>query len=140
MPSSGNSFSRASGSSGTINSNGATSTRVSPGTLIPAACASVERILAGQVDLDSPLRVAGGADAVGRLGVEHVRAVAAELADQRAQRSAPRRSRVDSFVHRIELSNDFDSARHAAARARSAVASTNAGTLPGPTPSDGLPE
>ena len=40
----------------------------------------------------------------------------------------------------MELSNALESARQDAALATSAVASTSAGTLPGPTPSDGLPE
>jgi hypothetical protein len=56
--------------------------------------------------------------------------------------SATRSSTIatDSLVHRIELSNAFESARHFAALGTSAVASTSAGTLPGPTPSDGLPD
>ena len=60
----------------------------------------------------------------------------------RSNASATRSSTIatDSLVQRIELSNAFESARQAAACATSALASTSAGTLPGPTPSAGLPE
>src|SRR3954451_17516542 len=47
---------------------------------------------------------------------------------------------LDSLVHRHELSNDLESTIHWAAARRSAVASTSTGTLPGPTPSAGVPE
>ena len=45
-----------------------------------------------------------------------------------------------SLVQRTELSNALLSTSFFAARARSAVASTRTGTLPGPTPIAGLPE
>ena len=44
------------------------------------------------------------------------------------------------MVQRIELSNDLESTMWRAAAAMSAEASTNDGTLPGPTPRAGLPE
>ena len=66
--------------------------------------------------------------------------MALELARDSASATRSSTIATDSFVHRIELSNAFESARQGAALATSAVASTSAGTLPGPTPSDGLPE
>ena len=70
------------------------------------------------------------------------RIAAPALRSSEHSRSAIRSSAisVDSFVHRIELSNALDSTRHWAAWPMSALASTNAGTFPGPTPSAGLPE
>ena len=47
---------------------------------------------------------------------------------------------TDSLVHRIELSKLLLSTIRLAALARSALASTSTGTLPGPTPSAGVPE
>ncbi len=47
---------------------------------------------------------------------------------------------TDSLVHSTELSNALLAAMRRAAAARSAVASTSTGTLPGPTPSAGLPD
>ena len=48
--------------------------------------------------------------------------------------------RTDSLVQSTELSNALLSTIRCAAAARSAVASTRTGTLPGPTPRAGLPE
>ena len=64
------------------------------------------------------------------------------LPSSRSRASATRSSATstDSFVHSSELSKAFESTSSAAARATSAVASTSAGTLPGPTPIAGLPE
>jgi len=47
---------------------------------------------------------------------------------------------TDSLVHRIELSKLLLSTIRLAVLARSAVASTSTGTLPGPTPIAGVPE
>jgi hypothetical protein len=47
---------------------------------------------------------------------------------------------TDSLVHRTELSKLLLSTIRRAALARSAVASTSTGTLPGPTPMAGVPE
>ena len=47
---------------------------------------------------------------------------------------------TDSLVHKMELSKLLLSTMRRAAAARSAVASTSTGTLPGPTPMAGFPE
>ena len=139
-PSSGKSFSRASGSSGTTSEKGATSTRVLGGH--PDARRLGQR-------LERPCRP--GRAASDRRG----RAPRAPLATSSggstrppcrpssfSNASATRSSTMthDSLVQRMELSKLFESISRRAAAARSAVRSTSAGTFPGPTPQAGFPE
>ena len=138
-PSTGNSFSRASGSSGTTRGNGAISTRVRGETRMSASRASVWASRPTRSRRQWPS---------GKIVVRTRSASSSEqmcapcLVSSRSSLSAIRSSAIstDSFVQRIELSKAFESTMQRAARGRSAVASTSTGTLPGPTPSAGLPD
>ena len=131
------SFSCASGSSGTTRSNGASSTRVAVRHPQARLGRDPGRVLADDAVLSRPsgnsvARAAGRRSS----GVEQVGA--GPLQVRAAARRRPARTMsTDSLVHSTELSKLLLSTIRRAAVARSAVASTSTGTLPGPTPSGG---
>ena len=120
--------------------NGATSTRV------PRRHADARRlrerggVLAGQRRLDPPAGIERGAGAPRLLLVEHVRAVAPELAHERVgDPLLDDRHRLvraqDRVVERLRVGQAGGRLGQVGASRRPAP-----GTLPGPTPSAGLPE
>ncbi|CAA9326790.1 MAG: hypothetical protein AVDCRST_MAG29-796 [uncultured Nocardioidaceae bacterium] len=138
-PSTGQSFSCASGSSSTARSNGATRMRVRPGTRTPAFAAIAVALLPTR---EVSKRPCGNSVSRTRSRSAGSSTCAPWRSISRRNRSATGSSTIStlSFVHSTELSNALLVTSLAAARGRSAVASTSTGTLPGPTPIAGLPE
>ena len=138
-PSTGQSFSCASGSSGTTRSNGASSTRVLAGTRMPASAAI-------QVASRPTNRMSNRPSGNSRLATLSRCSGSSRKAPARlswrssAVAACSSTISTDSLVHKMELSKLLLSTIRRAAWARSAVASTSTGTLPGPTPIAGLPE
>ena len=121
-------------------SNGATSTRVPRRDADPGRLRERGRVLAGQRRLDPPAGIQRGAGAPRLLLVEHVRPVPPELAREARPRPAPRRSPRTRSCTGWSCRTPWSRRGRRPPGPGRRVASTSAGTLPGPTPSDGLPE
>ncbi len=138
-PSTGQSFSRASGSSGTTRLNGASSTLVVPGTRSPASAA----IQVASWPTKRMSKWPSGNSAwrtLSRSAGSRRYAPSCLRCRSRVDRAGSSTISTDSLVQRIELSKLLLSVIRLAAFARSALASTSTGTLPGPTPIAGVPE